>query len=496
MTPRFHLIVASVASILISSCTSTGISSDIEDTLYPPVLEGIRWGLIITDLDGKVLVEHNADERFLPASTTKLLTTAAGFHWLDELNQRGDALATKAYLKPSDIGGMSDLVVITRGDAELSNAPDCETRCLADFATEIVSAGVSSLNNIIIDERWFPRENWVVGWSWEDLQYHYGTAISASALDKNIAVLTLEPGATSGDPIKAYWSTAYAPFDLDVQAKTVDVEDARLGLERDPGSKFVRVFGTMDLNAPPRRLKLGIAEPGKVLGEQLKIRLAEQGVSVTGDVSVQQFPSSVGSNSNSDEHCTIDHDLSKTVIPNSIAAIGSPDWPSTMTTINKDSQNLYAEMVLRQVGKLCGDGSSISGLERVYELLNNADVNPNGYDVFDGSGMSVYNRISPRTLATLLTYSTTQDWGQAWRNTFPIGGVDGSLKNRFNGSELQGRIFAKTGTLKGTNALAGFYLSKENQLRAFVIFANERPLSTRTATNFMDEALIKLAKQY
>ena len=75
--------------------------------------------------------------------------------------------------------------------------------------------------------------------------------------------------------------------------------------------------------------------------------------------------------------------------------------------------------------------------------------------------MSVYNRVTPRTVATLLRWTTQQPWGDAFRDTLPVGGVDGTLRRRFAGTSLEGRIFAKTGTLMGTNALSGFLHDEE-----------------------------------
>ena len=108
--------------------------------------------------------------------------------------------------------------------------------------------------------------------------------------------------------------------------------------------------------------------------------------------------------------------------------------------------------------------------------------------------MSVYNRVSPRTIVALLTYAAAQDWGRAWRDTFPVGGVDGSLQRRFRGTILEGKIFAKTGTLKGTNALSGYLTAASGQTLTFALIANERPLAVSSATPIMDAALIRIAE--
>ncbi len=108
--------------------------------------------------------------------------------------------------------------------------------------------------------------------------------------------------------------------------------------------------------------------------------------------------------------------------------------------------------------------------------------------------MSVYNRVSPRTIVSLLTYAAAQDWGEDWKETFPIGGTDGSLTRRFRGTLLEGNIFAKTGTLKGTNALSGYMKAASGQTLVFSVIANERPLAVSSATPMMDAALVRIAE--
>ncbi|MEO0722609.1 MAG: D-alanyl-D-alanine carboxypeptidase/D-alanyl-D-alanine-endopeptidase, partial [Pseudomonadota bacterium] len=152
-----------------------------------------------------------------------------------------------------------------------------------------------------------------------------------------------------------------------------------------------------------------------------------------------------------------------------------------------------AEALLRRLALEGGSGSSEQGLERVVETLQRAGANPLGYAIADGSGMSIYNRLSPRVVTTLLVWASDQSWFEAFYETFPIGGVDGSLRRRFVGTPLQGRIHAKTGTLRGVNALSGYMIAESGQTLAFSILANDRPLSDPTAIDEIDAALVAIA---
>lgn len=195
--------------LVFSACATLPTSQSaiqLEDVLYTAELEGIRWGIIVTDMNGQVLFEHNADQRFSPASNTKLVTTAAGFHWQQALNTMGPDLATRVVLlHSSDLEESSNLVLVGRGDPQVEDKPDCQTRCLKTLADQVAQSGIRHVQDIIADDSWFPEQNWVQGWSWEDLQEHYGTAISALSVNKNIAELTIRPSNKVDDVVQASW---------------------------------------------------------------------------------------------------------------------------------------------------------------------------------------------------------------------------------------------------------------------------------------------------
>jgi D-alanyl-D-alanine carboxypeptidase/D-alanyl-D-alanine-endopeptidase (penicillin-binding protein 4) len=165
-----------------------------------------------------------------------------------------------------------------------------------------------------------------------------------------------------------------------------------------------------------------------------------------------------------------------------------------VTFLNKQSQNLHAELLLRRVGLANGDGSREAGLAVVEAMLADMAIPRWSWDLFDGSGMSVYNRVTPRSVTTLLRWTTQQPWSEAFRATLPVGGVDGTLRRRFIGTSLEGRIFGKTGTLMGTTALSGVLTTKSGQTLIFSAYANERPLTGSSATAALDATLVTISE--
>jgi D-alanyl-D-alanine carboxypeptidase/D-alanyl-D-alanine-endopeptidase (penicillin-binding protein 4) len=144
-----------------------------------------------------------------------------------------------------------------------------------------------------------------------------------------------------------------------------------------------------------------------------------------------------------------------------------------VTVINKVSQNLHAELLLRLLGKMYGtDGSFAQGTRVVRQFMVDAGVSDDDFFLYDGSGMSYDDRVAPRVYTQLLAYAARQPWGTAWRDTFPVGGVDGTLIGRFRDSPLKGRVWAKTGTHNEANALSGYLTAATGKTLAFSILVN------------------------
>ncbi|MEE2916153.1 MAG: D-alanyl-D-alanine carboxypeptidase/D-alanyl-D-alanine-endopeptidase, partial [Pseudomonadota bacterium] len=178
--------------------------------------------------------------------------------------------------------------------------------------------------------------------------------------------------------------------------------------------------------------------------------------------------------------------------PAPLARLTPPPLAEDIRHTNKVSQNLHADLLLRRVGAVSGSGSVADGQARVDAMLAAAGVPRDGYDFADGSGMSNYNRITPRTAVRLLRWAQAQPWGAAWRATLPVGGQDGTLARRFAGTALAGKLFAKTGTLNAANALSGYLVTASGRTYAFSALANDMPQDA-SATRAVDRALLAVA---
>ncbi len=445
---------------------------------------GTRFGLIVSTEEGRELVAIAPVERFIPASNTKIFTTAAAFDTLTGLD-RPD-VAGGAAVRLEARGRKPPNVVLTgHGDARMSSSPDCIVDCLAALANAVAAAKVRVVHDVIGDASFYPDERWSPGMSWNNLHSRYGTAASALSLDDNELVVRVSPG-TSGAPPSI---EAQSYYRIENRAVTVPSGETTLDFARTPGSRVVEVTGSISVGAEPKLLFASIDDPAHYSAWRLKTLLEARGVRVTGVAGARYLPVAPGDDMLSGNRAPPARPPESAVL----ARLTPPPLVDDLSRINKVSQNLHAELMLRRVGRQTGTGSIADGVAAIHDMLGRAGVPRTAYDFSDGSGMSTYNRVSPRGMLTFLRWIAAQPWGAAWKKTLPIGGVDGTLSKRFRGTPLQGRVFAKTGTLNATNALSGIMIARSGRTLFFSAFANDVPEDVG-ATKAIDAALVMISE--
>lgn len=443
---------------------------------------GTRFGLMVETLDGKPLLAIAPDQRFIPASNTKLFTTAAIYANLPRLQQaaRGAALRMERGRH-----GVPDIVLVGHGDPNLSSAPDCEQDCLATLA-DAVAARTRRVRNIIGDDSFYPDERWSPGMSWNNIPYRSGTGISALTLDDNEFVVTIAPGGEGKAPLV----TDNGYYKIANTALTEGGEASGLDVWRMPGDDVVYLSGNIGVAAGPMRFRLGIDDPARYAAFRFRQMLVARGVKVSGAIQVRHRPLSKQDNPENRQAGV----LSLPPEPPVFAELPPPSLAEDVTLTNTVSQNLHAELLLRRLGRLEGSGSIADGEAIVAQTLAQAGIPDGGYFFADGSGMSSYNRVTARTTAALLRWAATQPWGAQWQASLPVGGVDGTLERRFKGTALEGRIRAKTGSLNASRALSGYMQAASGRMLIFAAYANDIPAKGEgLAIAAMDKALLAIA---
>ncbi len=484
--------LASIAALLVTAPAFAG----------PPPLElrvaevlagapaGTRFGVLVVTADGREVLAINPDQRFIPASNTKLFTTAAAYALLPGMDTADGKRGTQVFLRPGKRKDAADVWLLGKGDALMSSAPDCQLDCLATLA-DVVAAKTRRLGDVVGDDSLFPDQRWSPGLSWNNIGSNDATAASALSLDSNELAVSVTPGPVGKPPL-----VAASPYvTIRNEAVTVDgkVPDgkASLVLEHRLNSREFRLYGEIPTGHGEWRDRIGVDDAADYAAWTFARMLSARGVKVTGKVRVFHRKGEVpGSSSELSALAAMAKDIVERGEP--LASLAPPPLSEDVAIINKFSQNLHAELLLRLIGSRQGSGSLADGLTAERALFEQAGIPRSGYDFSDGSGMSTYNRISPRGAVSLLRWAQTQPWGTAWRASLPVGGTDGTLRRRFAGTALEGRIFAKTGTLNATAALSGYLIAASGQELTFSLLAND-VLDGGTTTEVMDAAVLLIA---
>lgn len=306
--------------------------------------------------------------------------------------------------------------------------------------------------------------------SWNNIHTRSGTGISALTLDDNEVVLRVIPAVTGQRPRLEH----HGYYRVENRVVTAAGAATALDFTRLPGSDTIRLTGTIRTGAEPSIQRYAVDDPAHFAAWRFKALLEARGVRVDGQPTVRRRAPG--------------EPFQAETAP-ALAALTPPPLADDIARINKNSQNVHAELLLRRLGGANGlDG----GIEVVAAMMARAGIARTGWDISDGSGMSTYNRASPRAMAGLLRWIERQPWGNAWQGSLPIAGVDGTLTNRFRGTPLERRLFAKTGSINATNALSGYLIARSGRRLTFAFFANDVPAGAGT-NPIMDAALIEIA---
>jgi len=469
-----------------------------------------HWGISVVSLSGKPIYSYDDAQLFHPASNAKLFTTAAAFALLPSQLTVTTRIVTAA--PPSSSGVISgDVIILGAGDPNISGRtvpydgkterPNPPLAALEDMADQVLRHGVRSINgNIVGDDTWFPYEPYPQGWSWGDLQWEYGAPISALTVNDNVVYLNLMPAPVAGQTAIATWLPATHYYDLDNGVTTVAGGAESFGIDRAPGSLAVRIYGQTPMNGDGIHTALAIEDPADYAARSLKEMLEARGIRVTGKaVARHRYETGTGPfRQEQDQPLALQPVSLLTVVApyqgTVLASHVSPPLSQDLVVTNKVSQNLHAELTLRTLGKLLGtDGSLAEGTRVVRQFLLQAGIAPGDFMMYDGSGLSPMDLVTPRAFTEFLVYAAAQQWGPEFRGTLPIGGVDGTLAGRFERPPLEGKVFAKSGTLSEAAALTGYVVTARGKSVAFSILCNAHLPGNEAVRQTMDKMVAAIA---
>jgi len=411
-----------------------------------------QWGISVLKLsDGQILHRRCGDCFFTPASVTKLFSTS---YVLARLGA-DSRLSTRVMASepPAEQGVIrGSLSLIGGGDPTLTgrgypygSLDTMPFAALAALADQVLAAGVTRIEGDILgDDTLWPWEPVPDGWSHDDLTWDYGAAPSALMLNEGVLQITLRPGARSGELARVTVQPPLEYFTLDNRVTTVAAGPRQIRVIRMPGSRQIQISGQIPASDAGWSGLVAQDDPAQYAAQAFKELLVERGIAVEGTAMAKHR--AVG------EPLPARHGVT-------LAERSSPPLIEILTVINKVSQNLLAEMMLRSAG----------GTEGMREYLAGIGIPRSEARFEDGSGLSRLTAVSPNSMVRLLSQKQTAGNLIA---TLPHGGVDGSLKRRLSGDRRGNRIRAKTGGMTGVKTLAGYVDSATHGRLAFAIFVN------------------------
>ena len=430
-----------------------------------PELARARLGIQVETLAGESIYERESDRFFVPASALKLLTTAA------VLTQLGpeSTIRTSVY-GDSDAAGTATLRVVGQGD------PSFGREDLNTLVTQLAQQGIRQVDTLQGDDRAFLGSAVNPNWEWEDVQAGYGAPVNALILDGNEIGLSLVPQDV-GQPLQVVWDEPIQGdhWQIENYSTTVSSDEREfVAVGRDLGSPILRVWGQLMAGSASETTSIAIPNPGEAFLLAFQSALTLQNIPVQQMGLVQTPLSSEWSE---------------------LAMVESPTMAELLMPTNQNSNNLYAEALLKQLGRgaVTEEDATQAGIAIALQTLSDLGVDTEAIVMVDGSGLARKNLVTPQAMVDTLQAMARSSSASAYRNSLAVAGVSGTLRNRFRDTSVAGKLWGKSGAISRNFTLAG-YLEPENYPPiAFSIFINNIDQRGSVARSLIDDLVLQLA---
>ncbi len=480
MVGRFPACCRSIALAVFLACVAfpTGadsraaLTAEIDNALAAPAIRGgIQCVLVRSLVSGELWYERNPDILLMPASNQKLLTSAAALHILGpEFRFTTRVLAASG---PSRDG-------VLRGDIALkgSGDPFLDDSDVVELAMAIRARGVRVVTGGVIgDGSAFADSGYGDGWAWDDMTYYYSVPVSGLNLNSNVIRIRALPGPRVGTPAKIVVTPTelYAEIRSKVTTAAKGVKP-RLSVYRHLGADIVDVSGHVALgttaDAAPSA-PVSVENPPLFAAMRLTQALRSLGVTVSRDARTGVAGRG---------RATV------------LAEHRSPALSEMIARLNKPSDNLAAECLLRAVGVAkSGTGSVATGRKAAFEWFSSIGMETGSLIMMDGSGLSRQDYVTGRNILALLQHMHEHPHAAVFRASLPVAGVDGTLRNRLKDTPAAGNCVAKTGYVSNVSSLSGYVKTSAGEPLVFVILMNNHPCRNAEATGVQDRIVRALA---
>ncbi len=425
------------------------VNSQLEGILQDDFFKTTSIAIDVYDLTGgEYLYRFNEHKLLNPASNMKLLTSAAGIVFLGPGYNFVTSLQYTGEIVDNSLHG--DLYVVGGFDPVFSTAD------LDKFLKDIRKAGIIEITgNIYGDVSKKDSLFWGWGWMWDDDPSTDAPYLSALNINSN-SIDVYVTGSVQGEKPHVITDPETKYVNIINTAVTSSVSPQKIRITRDWRNRKNDIYVSGDI-LPPQftsndtvENSVNIYRPDLYFLNLFTEHLVKNGIKISGEISLKKKPAS-----------------SKWL------SVFSRQYDSVIAYMNKRSDNLSAEMVLYSLAASFNTYpvTAQQGLNVVDSLLTLSGVLRNNYVLADGSGVSRYNLVSAEQILSVLKYMYSSDpyLFNIYLKSLPLAGIDGTLAKRMNDTDAEGKVYAKTGTLKGVSCLSGYVTAKNDHLLAFSI---------------------------
>ncbi len=448
-----------------------------------PPMDQLQWGIFVAEVDSvevngpegagwspalTPLVEEGAHRKFIPASNMKLPLTAAALSRLGPDYRYETAFYATAEQDGDFLRG--DLILPARGDPTLGEPfRSSGEAALEELADSLVATGVRVVEGaLVVDVSAWDSTSVPDSWMLGNLMQAYGAGAGAFVVDRGRLNVVARGDPFPGRPAQLRWSPLGEPDFLENQVTTVEEAESGTPLEVHFGPE--RRQATVSGGVPPARtdsVQVAIRDPVRQAAALLHRLLLDRGVEIHFGLHIlweEGEPLGAGCESGSIRECDSARRL---------AALESPPLSEIAVPILARSDNWISEQLARTLGmEVGGRGELTQGLEVVREfLLEDVGVDSLDFQLRDGSGLSTQNLLTPRAVAQILHHVESEGWATVYRQALAAPGrPESTLEDVL--PELEGRLFAKTGTLTNVNSLSGYLDREDGRRLVFSILTN------------------------
>lgn len=452
----------------------------IDDIFNDPNFNSANWGVVVKSLEtGEYLYKRNEDKLMVPASNLKLFTTSAGLLLLGKNYRYKTNLYMNGNLEGSILKG--DLIIQGSGDPTISGRFHEEDpyKVYNDWADTLLSRGIEEITgNLIGDDKLFDENGLGEGWSWDYETYWYSASTSAISFNDNCVDIIIKPTeAGKQASLSILPETKYVTIINKVVTVPKDTP-TDIDVYRERGTNIITVFGKISENSEEFKTYSTVNNPTQFSLIVLKDILKKKGIIIRG------YATDID-----EENVSLDYSKMKKIFTHYSVPLSE-----IVRVINKNSQNFYAEQLLKTIGLAkYGFGSIENGVKAVKNLLREMGINSEDMIMADGSGLSRLDLVTPRQIVDLLNYMYKNETFSVFYQTLPVAGIDGSLARRMLRSKAENNVRAKTGYLGGVRSLCGFVHTADNEPVAFSIIVNNYIVPATLADNLQDLVCLRLA---